>query len=120
MNPQRGIPIPVVSSSIERLAMRADADDLVVHFTTGTVYVYHSVPYQVFRDLIEAAKTGKSVGQAFAQKVRRQGFRFAKVGDGGDWMVDALAGRYAEPAAASRQWSPRNWFKPGFALGLFS
>lgn len=48
----------VSSSSIEALGYDQDTQSLKVWFATGKVYVYHNVPEEEFKNLLDASSIG--------------------------------------------------------------
>ena len=65
----------VVSSMIKSLGYDPDVQVLEVEFTKGQVYQYEGVPVDVFETLV----TSESVGKAFSQHVRSQGYLYKQV-----------------------------------------
>ena len=50
--------IYVDSSNIEAIGYDNDAQELHVRFLSGTSYIYHGVPRQIFDDLMQAPSKG--------------------------------------------------------------
>lgn len=50
--------IYVDSSNIEAIGYDDDAQELHVRFLSGTSYIYHGVPRQIFDDLMQAPSKG--------------------------------------------------------------
>lgn len=61
---------PVNSSNLNRIGY--DNGNLVVEFKTGSLYEYSHVPAKVYADLLDASKSGQSVGSLFFRNVRNK------------------------------------------------
>ena len=52
----------VTSSQVKRVAWQNDV--LIVTFTNGSVYVYQDVPYETYKELIEADSVGHYLNES--------------------------------------------------------
>ena len=65
----------VDSSMIRSLGYNPEGQILEVEFVKGQVYQYEGVPVEVFDTLIDS----DSIGKAFSQHVRSQGYAYKQV-----------------------------------------
>lgn len=62
------------SSVITYAAWHSDYDILYIQFTAGACWVYHSVPFDVYRQLINS----KSIGNYFNKNIRNNDTYFSQ------------------------------------------
>lgn len=58
--------VKVNSSQVDAMCWKNDI--LIVRFTTGAVYMYEDVPYELYKDLVTADSVGHAINESLKYK----------------------------------------------------
>ncbi len=67
--------IPVESSNLAAAGYDEEKEELYIEFKSGGLYKYSDVPYNVFKDLLDA----DSKGQYFHKYIRNGGYSYERL-----------------------------------------